>query len=99
MLIVDPTYCYQHRFTVRIVGVVVTWIVATGCATFDPPRVRFPDNAFFLSLFTTVQCLAWYFSQHGVIVFRGRIFLAQIRVEGEDWGEERAAAPDSVHKP
>ena len=28
-----------------IVGVVVTWIVATDGRQFDPPRVRFPDNA------------------------------------------------------
>ena len=28
-----------------IVGVVVTWIVAIS--QFDPPRVQFPDNAFF----------------------------------------------------
>ena len=37
-----------------IVGVVVTWIVATERCQLDPPRVRFPDNAetvflFFLS--------------------------------------------------
>jgi hypothetical protein len=41
--------------TIRIIGVVVTWVVAMWFRTFDPPRVRFPNNALlllFLSFYT-----------------------------------------------
>jgi len=36
------------HLTYSIVGVVVTWIVASHY--FDPPRVRFPDNAIFVCI-------------------------------------------------